>query len=390
MTSTSRLYDAMNDFLRQCDRQWRDIRHLKTLCWMMVGMIESQNVHLNGFGVYINSRAQIAQSHQRRFRRYLANRRIDIAATHQALMKQALSKWARQRLYLSLDTTLVWNCFCIVWVGVVYRGRTVVVAWRIVPQASSTVRLWTIQRVLRQASRVIPPEVEVVLLADRGFADGKFMKYLRETLQWHFRIRIKRSFQFHLEGQWRQVSSVVLQPGQAYFTAAIAIGKTRPYGDVYLAFAHDRQSGEDWVIVSDEPTTLQTFAQYRLRFQVEESFLDLKSNGFNLEASRLRDKFALSQLCGVIALTTLFLVLQGTQVVTTGKRRLVDAHWNRGMSYLKLGWNWVRLALTHQWEIQIYSFLSSLPDPEPAWASKRQQESSFQREFNVLSRIPAS
>ena len=123
---------------------------------------------------------------------------------------------------------------------------------------------------------------------------------------------------------------------------------------------------------------------------MEESFLDLKSNGFNLEASRLRNQFALSQLCGVIALTTLFLVLQGTQVVATGKRRLVDAHWNRGMSYLKLGWNWVRLALTRQWEIQIYSFLSSLPDPEPAFASKRQLESSFKREFTVLSHIPAS
>lgn len=69
---------------------------------------------------------------------------------------------------------------------------------------------------------------------------------------------------------------------------------------LYLAFAHDQPSGEDWVIVSDEPTNLQTFAQYRLRFQVEESFLDLKSNGFELEASRLRNKFALSQLCGVI------------------------------------------------------------------------------------------
>jgi hypothetical protein len=390
MTATSRLYDAMNDFLSQCEIEWHDVRHLKTLCWMMVGMIESQNVHLNGFGVYINSRAQYAQSHQRRFRRCLSNRRIDISATHQAVITQALSTWGKKRLYLSLDTTMVWNCFCIIWVGVVYRGRTVVVAWRIVPQASSTVKLWSIQRVLRQAARIVPPEGEVVLLADRGFADGKFMKYLRDTLQWHFRIRIKRSFQFQLDGQWRKVSSVSLQPGQAYFTPAIAIGKTKPYGDVYLAFAHDRQSGEDWVIVSDEPTTLQTFAQYRLRFQVEESFLDLKSNGFHLEASRLRDRFALSQLCGVIALTSLFLVLQGTQVVIDGNRRLVDAHWNRGMSYLKLGWNWVRLALTRQWEIQIYPFLSSLPDPEPAFASKRQQENEFMREFIVLSRIPAS
>jgi len=118
--------------------------------------------------------------------------------------------------------------------------------------------------------------------------------------------------------------------------------------------------------------------------------LDLKSNGFNLEASRLRDKFALSQLCGVIALTMLFLVLQGVNVVASGLRRQVDTHWNRGMSYLKLGWNWIRLAITHQWNIQIYPFLSSLPDPQPALASKRQQNDSFEREFTVLSRFPAS
>ncbi|MDX2213657.1 MAG: hypothetical protein SFY66_10230, partial [Oculatellaceae cyanobacterium bins.114] len=166
--------------------------------------------------------------------------------------------------------------------------------------------------------------------------------------------------------------------------------KTKPYPNVYLAFAHDKQSDEVWVIVSDEPTSLQTFVQYRLRFQVEESFLDLKSNGFNLEASRLRDKFALSQLCGVIALTTLFLVLQGVQVVASGNRRQVDAHWKRGMSYLKLGWNWIRLAITHQWKIQVFQFLSGLPDPQPAIASKRQHEESFRREFTVLSRIPVS
>ncbi|HEY9641780.1 MAG TPA: hypothetical protein V6C57_14930, partial [Coleofasciculaceae cyanobacterium] len=138
-------------------------------------------------------RAQLAQSHQRRFRRWLSNRRIDVASAHHALIQQALSQWKQKRLHLSLDTTLVWNCFCIVWVGVVYRGRTIPIAWRIV--ASSTVRLWTIQRVLRQAARVMPPDVVTVLLADRGFADGKLMKYLKENLGWHFRIRIKRSFQ---------------------------------------------------------------------------------------------------------------------------------------------------------------------------------------------------
>lgn len=214
MSPTSRLYDALSQYLSQCKIQWQDARHLKTLCWMMIGMIQSQNVHLNGFGVYVKSRAQIAQSHQRRFRRWLSNRCIDVTTADHALIQQALCEWGSERVYLSLDTTGVWNCFCIVWVGVVYRGRSVPVAWKGVAQSSSSVRLWTIQRVLRQASRLMPEGVSVGLLAKRGFADGKLIKYLRETVQWHLRIRIKCSFQFQLEGQWRKVSSVLLQPGR--------------------------------------------------------------------------------------------------------------------------------------------------------------------------------
>ncbi|MBD2096810.1 hypothetical protein H6F90_17035 [Trichocoleus sp. FACHB-591] len=47
----------------------------------------------------------------------------------------------------------------------------------------------------------MPEGVAVVLLADRGLADGKLMKYLTQTLGWHFRIRIKGSFQFQLAGR---------------------------------------------------------------------------------------------------------------------------------------------------------------------------------------------
>ena len=86
----------------------------------------------------------------------------------------------------------------------------------------------------------------------------------------------------------------------------------------------------------------------------------------------------------------LFLILQGTQVVASGNRRRVDPHWQRGMSYLKLGWNWIRLAMTQQWRIQVSSFLSSAFDPQPAMASRKQYERFLNREFTVLSRFPAS
>jgi hypothetical protein len=389
MTPTSHLYDALDLYLRQY-ALWRDIRHVQTLCWMMIGMIQSQKVHPSGFGVYVKSRAKKSQSHQRRFRRWLSNRRINVMSVHHQLIAQALSKWGKERLYLSLDTTMLWNCFCVVWVGVVYRGRTVPIHFNIVVHKSSTVGLWQIQRVLRPVSKLLPVGTEVVLLADRGFADGKLMKYLQQNLKWHFRIRIKQRFQFQSEGRWYKVSEVQPKRGKAYFTGPVNLGKTKPYGPVYLAFAHDKRSDEDWVIVSDEPTSLKTFEEYRLRFQIEENFLDLKSNGFQLESCRLRDKFALGQLLWVVALTMLFLVLQGTEVVAQGKRQRVDPHWHRGMSYLKIGWNWIRRAITDQCLIPIFHYLSSAPDPDPAIASKRQHKRSFTLELTVLKHMPAS
>ncbi len=82
MTPTTYLYDALNTYLRQCEIVWRDVRHWQTVCWMMIGMIQSEKVHPSGFGVYVVSRATKAQSHQRRFRRWLGNRRIDVASVH--------------------------------------------------------------------------------------------------------------------------------------------------------------------------------------------------------------------------------------------------------------------------------------------------------------------
>ena len=110
---------------------------------------------------------------------------------------------------------------------------------------------------------------------------------------------------------------------------------------------------------------------YGLRFDIEENFLDDKSNGFQLETSLIRSAKALERLCFVLATATLYLVCQGTQVVQEGKRRMVDPHWFRGNSYLKIGWDWVKLAMNRGEALISRLLLSSKPDPEPAMASRK-------------------
>lgn len=70
-----------------------------------------------------------------------------------------------------------------------------------------------------------------------------------------------------------------LNLGEALLIQGVSITKLNPYGAVNLADSRDPISREIWYIVSDQPTSLQTFCEYGERFDIEEEFLDEKSNG---------------------------------------------------------------------------------------------------------------
>ena len=314
-----------------------------------------------------------AQSTVRRFARWLENARIDVHALYGPLLQQALAEWGTQVLYLALDTSMLWDTYCLVRISLVYRGRAVPIVWTVLAHPSSSVAYEVYNGLLDKVAALLPVRCTVVFTADRGFADSHLMQHLTR-LGWHWRIRIKGSFWIYRHGTRPcKVNRLPLSPGQALFWHHVTITKLR-YGPVHLALGRPIDSQEYWFVVSDEPTELKTFAEYGRRFDIEENFLDDKSNGFQLEASLIRSAKALERLCGVLAITTLYLVSQGTEVVDQGKRRWVDAHWFRGQSYLKIGWNWVKLALSRGYELLTSLHLSAQADPAPAMASKIQHQ----------------
>jgi hypothetical protein len=239
---------------------------------------------------------------------------------------------------------------------------------------------------LKRAARLLPQGVSVCFLADRGFADTALMRYLRDELHWHFRIRVKSNSWIHRAGKgWKQLNSYHLALGEVALLQGVTLTKTHALDRLHLALARDPLSRQLWMVVSDEPTTLQTFREYGERFAIEEELLDEKSNGFQLERSEIRSAPALSRLCLVMAVATLLLTVQGQQVVAAGKRRWVDAHWQRGNSYLRIGWNWLKGVLHQDWRLFRTLSLHGHADPDPAFASKKQTQKQLEREFTIKS-----
>lgn len=113
MAETSRLYDELYSLVGQPTR-WADIRHLQTLVWMVIGLICSGCINLTQWGVYIQSRASYAQSRQRRLSRWLHNPRINVQRLYSPLIAAALSQWGAEEIVLILDTTMLWNQYCVI------------------------------------------------------------------------------------------------------------------------------------------------------------------------------------------------------------------------------------------------------------------------------------
>ena len=205
-------------------------------------------------------------------------------------------------------------------------------------------------------------------------------------MHWHFRIRVKSNSWIHRTGKgWVQLDQDHLALGEVVLLQNVTLTKTHALDGLHLALARDPLSRQVWMVVSEQPTSLQTFREYSERFQIEEELLDEKSNGFQLERSEIRSAPALSRLCLVMAVATLLLTVQGQQVVKAGKRPWVDAHWQRGNSYLRMGWNWFKGVLHQGWQLFSTISLSGGADPEPASASNKQNQKQLKREFTVKS-----
>jgi len=127
----------------------------------------------------------------RRLRRFLANPHVCVRAYYDGLIRQALSAWGGERLYLVLDTTTLSGRLVILRVSLVYRGRAVPIAWQVYERKSVSLPFKAYRAILVHVRTLLPAGAEAVLLGDRGFRTTGLMRWCRKQQPtWHFRLRL--------------------------------------------------------------------------------------------------------------------------------------------------------------------------------------------------------
>ncbi len=140
---------------------------------------------------------------------------------------------------------------------------------------------------------------------------------------------------------------------------------------------------EPWYLISNAEPGLDLVWSYGRRFCCEQLFRDQKSGVFQLEDSGLRDPERINRLLLVVAIAVLLSSLQGYAISLSGQRPLVDPHWKRGLSFLRIGLHWLQQSVIQAGR----ALLAWLPIPlqtlEPCIPSRgvrrRQQRPWFKR-----------
>lgn len=368
MSISTPLYNQLFSLLSQHSK-YRDLRHLKALAWMINGLICSGRISLSEWECYIPSRATKAQSVERRWQRFVGNHRIRVRSLYVPLVMGALKNWKSQRLYLALDTTMLWNQFCIIHVSLVCGGRAVPFLWKVLEHKSSTVAFVEYKLMLRLAEKLLSGHADIMLLADRGFANHELVDWLQNST-WHYCLRLPCDVNLHGVRK-RPIELKYLWPKKAeaclYYDVGLWLdGKYR----CNIILANVRGVQEPWAVITDENPSLQTLWQYGMRFRIEELFLDSKSGVFQLEDSKIRHAKALERLYLIVALALLFATCHGMTLQLKGLRTQVDPHWKRGLSYLKIGLRWLRGVL-HKGRVLFFPSTLFSQDVQPCFASKK-------------------
>lgn len=372
MSSEMSLYESLSKFVFANGVAVHDLRISTTYIWCLVGLILSGEIHLNAWGVHRSGKSK-AGSKERQVSRWLHNEKIIPKQVYRNLITSALIQWSQERVEIAIDCSGLWERFVIIRISLIYRGRAIPLAWKVLERKSVSVSfsdyadlLWTVQH-------LVPLSSKVLLLADRGFVDKALIGFA-QTFKWDYIIRGKSSLLVQRKGHAPTKLGLLVPPkGQIHLIKEATI-TGKQIGPLALALAHVRtkRGYQTWFLLTNTSPSLTTFEEYALRFDIEENFLDDKSAGFQLESSEIEDADALSRLCLLLATATLYLVSTGTAICAMNLRLFVDTHYQRGISYLQIGWRWIRFALANAKRLLCFLWLEPGPDPEPVFASRAQ------------------
>jgi hypothetical protein len=338
----------------------------ETLGWLVRLVAQKGSVCMHRLAADVATRAKIDSTRQR-LRRFFEQVTLDEAAEARLLADQ-LGLCGKRGWDLQLDRTN-WDfgdvTHNILTLSVLWNGAAIPL-FRIMLDKKGNSDTPERNDLLQKVRDVFPDQAIASVTGDREFVGHKWLGWLDEKgipfvmrhkenmyafrddqapVQFGWLARnLKRGETLNLKGGWR-------------------IGKTKRDAspEVFLVIKRLEKDGE-LLILASSFSAKRALKVYKLRWKIETLFGLLKTKGFNLEDTHMKDPARLSTLFGVLAIATAMVV----KVVAFARRRTpipIKKHGRPARSLFALGFDTLRRIFAVSSPHQIFALIQKLLSP---------------------------
>lgn len=282
---------------------------------LVYALMRGRRLGLAEIGRYVPT-ATTTKHHIKAVDRFLGNERVDLPELWQALIE--LASQGQSRLYMLLDWSDLGRGFEVLRASVSYGGRSQPVAWATSRKGDyGRSRNLFESNLCKVVKSLLPEGVELVVLADRGFARASFLRALRRS-GIHFVIRARKDVHLIDHRGHGPLRNRSIDRGQVRDLVNARYGDdARVPVRCVLTFGHGtarKRPKAPWYLLTDlgpeRLTADQVISAYRKRMRIEHGFRDDKSLrfGFQLRSVHLTRLERYDRLFAIAAVAMLLLV----------------------------------------------------------------------------------
>lgn len=315
----------------------------KTLATMVLAAL-----CLQGVGVLALGRAmagEVSAKHCiKRVWRFLRNDQVEVEAVFRAVLCAILP--AQKRVPILADWTDRGTFQQLVF-AVAKDGRAIPVVCVTVPKGTTKKRQQGTMirgeaKALDILARIVPEGKEVVIMADRGFANQRWMTAIAQR-GWYFVQRMKEDFMLDTDQHIGTFAELGVRRGWRPRDHGEGSVFDNEFGPIHAVSVFERDADEALYLITNLPThnAKQLVSFYKKRMWIEAMFRDLKNRDWGLGADHVKLSTAARHTNHflVLMLTYLFLCALGTIAEANGLAKELKANTakERTLNLLRIG-----------------------------------------------------
>jgi len=294
--------------------------HLKrqhSLADAAFGLLNSETLRLHALGEGLAFAKGLDKKHAtKQIDRLLSNKKLKIWDIAENWVPYIIGE--RKEIQVALDWTSFWHdkqkslCLNLL----TNHGRATPLIWQTVSDSSLKNNQGHHEdQILSRLKSVIPEDVKVTIVADRGFASYRFFDFIENELGFNYVIRLKSSTTIISNKETTKTAKEWLRPdGRALNIKQAKITKDEfPVDQVIVTKEKNMQDA--WFLATNckDKKTREIINLYSRRWKIEPYFRDIKDQrfGFGLAATHIKSTERRDRLLLIVAMAYVLFTLLG-------------------------------------------------------------------------------